>query len=43
MRKILSNKERLGHFLDCINFIEKSTFKITLEHFLENYILNAAS
>ena len=42
MKSNLGDKERLGHILDCIAFIEKSTIDVSLEDFIGNYILNAA-
>ncbi len=42
MRGSIGDKERLGHILDAINSIQSFTTEITLEKFLDNYMLQLA-
>lgn len=42
MRGKYSDKERIGHIIDCISFIEKATFNITPKQFENDFILNTA-
>ena len=42
MRGSIGDKERLGHILDAINSIQSFTTGITLEKFLDNYMLQLA-
>ena len=42
MKNKIGDKERLGHVLDCIAFIEKSLSGINQDEFNENFILHTA-
>ena len=42
MKSKPGNKERLGHILDSINFIEQAMKAVNQEHFNSNFILHTA-
>jgi uncharacterized protein with HEPN domain len=42
MKNKLGNKERLGHIIDSINFIEQSMMNVSEEEFQRNFILHTA-
>ena len=42
MKNKLGDKERLGHVLDCVAFIEKSLNGISQDEFNKNFILHTA-
>ncbi len=42
MKNKYSDKERLGHIIDCIIFIDKALINVNFEEFENNFILNTA-
>jgi uncharacterized protein with HEPN domain len=43
MRGSLADKERLGHIIDAINSIESFTKDVSMDGFMQNYMLQLAT